>query len=243
VARESPKSVSGLGIASILVGVFGLIIGLLPCFGLVGLIVAGIGLILGLVGLIVSLAGQTEGVSMPIAGTAVSLVGCVISVVWWYISVSNFFGGVREGLQDIVKRAEEQRKEMEKRAEEERKERDRKAREEEAKEARAKANALVVSARELLDAYEVNPVAADEKYKGKWLEVEGEVDAIDKALKMDVTLKDQGRAKPRGIRCEFEDNQRAAVARLKPGDKITVKGKCLGKFTNLGLERCEVVKN
>jgi hypothetical protein len=243
VARESPKSVSGLGIASVLVGVFGLIIGLLPCFGLVGLIVAGIGLILGLVGLIVALAGQTEGVSMPIAGTAVSLAACIVSVVWWYISVSNFFSGLREGVQEMAKHQEEQRKEREKKAEEDRKEREKKAREEEAKEARAKADPVVVSARELLDAYEANPVAADGKYKGKWVEVAGEVDAIDRVPKMNVTLKDQGRAKPGGIKCEFEDNQQDAVARLKPGDKVTIKGQCLGKFTSLGLEKCELVKN
>jgi hypothetical protein len=242
VARESPKSVSGLGIASLIVGFFGLVIAFLPCFSLIGLAIGGLGLILGLVGVIVALAGRTEGVGIPISGAALSLAACVVSIVWWYISVHSFFSGVREGFQDFVKHAEDQRKEMEKRAEEERKERERKAREEEAKEARAKANPVVVNAKDLLDAYEVNPVAADGKYKGKWVEVAGEVDAIDKVVKMDVTLKDEGRMKPRGIRCEFEDNQRDAVAQLKPGDKVTIKGKCLGKFTNLGLEKCELVQ-
>jgi Sec-independent protein translocase protein TatA len=210
--------------------------------GLVGLVIGGIGLILGLVGLIVALAGKTESVAMPISGTALSLVACLVSVVWWYITVHNFFSNVREGVSEFGKKWQEQVKEMEQRAEEERKERERKAKEEEAKEAREKANPLIVSAKELLDAYETNPVAADNKYKGKWLEVAGEVDAIDKVVKIDVTLKDQGRTKPRGLKCEFEDNQQATVAQLKPGDKVTIKGKCLGKFTTVGLEKCEVVK-
>jgi hypothetical protein len=237
VAADSPKSVSGLGIASLSVGVAGLLLAIIPfpCIGIVGLPIGGIGLILGIIGLIVALSGQREGVGLPISGSVVSLLACVAAAISWYISVHTFVSNVKEGVTEFGKRMEEQAKEMQKRAEEERKE-------EERKENQAKANPVIVSAKDLLDAYDTNPVAADGKYKGNWLEVAGEVDKIEKVAKIDVTLKDQGRGKGQGIKCEFEDNQQAAVAQLKPGDKVTIKGKCLGKFTSVGLEKCEVVK-
>jgi hypothetical protein len=233
VAAEGPKSVSGLGIASLVVGIVGLVISLIPCVGLIGLPIAGIGLLLGLVGLIIALAGKTEGAGLPISGIAVSLAGCIVSVVWWYITVHSAVSNVKEGIAEFGKRFEEQRQEME-----------RKAREEEAKEAQARANPVAVSATELLQAYDTNGLAADSRFKGKWLEVRGEVADVARVVTPYVKLKDKGRTKPGSVGCAFEERQEPEIARLKTGDQVTIRGKCDGKSVgeDVRLEKCELVK-
>jgi hypothetical protein len=225
VSAESRTTASVLGIASLVVGFVGLAIGIIPCVGILGLPVAAIGLLLGLVGLVVALAGGREAVGLPSAGSGVSLLGCVVSVVWWYISLHSAVSNTREGIADLGKRLEEQKQQME-----------RQAREQQAKEAQARANPVAVSARDLLDAYEADPAAADRKYRGRWLEVTGEVAVVNVVQSGYFTLTDQGRF----LRCGFTD----AAARLKQGDTVTVKGQCAGKPPggNVQLLQCELVK-
>jgi hypothetical protein len=209
VADAPPKSVSGLGIASLVVGLVALTITWIPCLGFVGIVPAVIGAILGLVGLIVSLAGGKSSASFPIAGILVSGVAIALPFVWVYI--------IGAGIQE----ADRQRKE---------------------EEAKGRANAQSVTVAELLDAYDANAVAADEKYKDKWLIVTGEVDRVEKELgDLSVTLKDKNRAKVGEVQCSFSNDHKDAVAGLKAGDTVKIAGKCGGKFLfNVTLRHCEL---
>jgi len=85
-----------------------------------------------------------------------------------------------------------------------------------------------------------NPVAADEKFKGKILKVTGKISSINKektgrAFTMFDTKYING-----FIFCYYPESQAAVIAKLKPGDYRTVKGKCIGMQVGVVLEDCEV---
>src|SRR5262245_45944239 len=82
------RMVSGLGVASLVLGLVGLVVALMPCVGMVGLSLSILALILGLVGLLVALADRRSGLGFPIAGMTVSVVACVVPFVWVYVLVS-----------------------------------------------------------------------------------------------------------------------------------------------------------
>lgn len=68
---------NGLSIASLVLGILGIVIGC--CSGLIGLIISGVGVVLGVMGYTKS---KTK---LGLAGLIVSIVGCVLSVVSWII--------------------------------------------------------------------------------------------------------------------------------------------------------------
>ena len=99
-------------------------------------------------------------------------------------------------------------------------------------------SAITVSARQLYADYEANGVAADEKYKGKVLQVTGVVNTIDRDImdKIYVTLK--GNQYFGDIQCFFAESHIGTASQLSKGQTITVKGKCDGKLMNVMLKGC-----
>lgn len=83
---------------------------------------------------------------------------------------------------------------------------------------------ISVSATEFIAAYSDNEVAADNKYKDKWLAITGTVESIskDQSDKSYVALSGNGY---RNVRCYLAKNVLDSVATLKKGDIITMKGK------------------
>jgi hypothetical protein len=96
-----------------------------------------------------------------------------------------------------------------------------------------------VTAADLLAQYEANEVAADERYKGKWIEVEGVVDRVGKDIldKPYVTLKGGKKFGIFSVQCY--PTPRSGLGDLKPNHIITIRGRCKGKFGNVLLEDCE----
>src|SRR5947209_5943634 len=85
----------GLGISSLVVGIVGLVISLIPCLGWIGIPVAGVGLVLGAAGLIIAIVRNGHGIAFPISGVSVSLVGLVVAFIWLYLvhrAVTRFPG-------------------------------------------------------------------------------------------------------------------------------------------------------
>jgi hypothetical protein len=115
IVAQARKSVSRLGIVSVLVGLTGLqigfiecllaladeanvlvvmidsIIGLIPCCEFHGLPFACIGLIVGIVALLFALDGKTKGTGMPILGIVVNLAACVVSFGLIYLEWRKFW--------------------------------------------------------------------------------------------------------------------------------------------------------
>lgn len=92
---------------------------------------------------------------------------------------------------------------------------------------------ITVSAEDLYKAYESNEAEADKLYQGKIVIVTGTVGTI--------STPEQGMGRPAIILIDvkqkpivncfgFSADAKDAIARLKSGDKVTVKGKCMGRI-------------
>ena len=104
--------------------------------------------------------------------------------------------------------------------------------------------AYTLSAAQLYSEYEANEVAADQKYEGKILRVQGTVAEIGKDVFFDtppyVTLGVVGGFDwYLGVMCFF--NEENEVAQLSKGDTITVQGRYEGYLLGVSLEGCYIV--
>ena len=91
-------------------------------------------------------------------------------------------------------------------------------------------DAINVSAEDLYKAYESNEADADKLYQGKTLIVSGTVGDTDAPAvgNAAVTLVAN---KSAAIQCfGFAADQKDAIAKLKPGQSVSVKGKCMGRM-------------
>src|SRR5687767_1202940 len=80
--QQQNKSVSGLGIAALVLGILGVLVAWVPFCGIVAIPVAAIGLILGIIAIVMARSSQT-GMGMPIAGTTLSAIAILLQGVWW----------------------------------------------------------------------------------------------------------------------------------------------------------------
>lgn len=101
----SGKSVSGLGIAALVLGIIGTVA---FCVPFVSLPLAGIGLVLGGVGLLVAITGKRHGLAFPIAGVILSIVPFVI----WGVVAAGVVGVGAAGATAAKKAIDEQNAKM-----------------------------------------------------------------------------------------------------------------------------------
>lgn len=101
---------------------------------------------------------------------------------------------------------------------------------------------IAISAGELISAYGENGVSADQKYKGKLLEVTGVVDSIDKDILDEayVTLGTGEDFELISVQCYFDEKDLDSIMSLKKGDVVTIIGKCDGDLINIALLKCQV---
>lgn len=97
-----------------------------------------------------------------------------------------------------------------------------------------------ISAKNLYKEYLENPVAADEKFKGKTLKVTGNVSSIDKGTDERICVLLETDELIGFIFCYFPDSESKDVAKISRGNYKTVKGKCTGKLVGVMLEDCEI---
>ena len=86
---------------------------------------------------------------------------------------------------------------------------------------------LNISATELINAYKENEVKADKIYKGKIVEVNGIVDAIDSGIddKAVVRLSDGDEFSFYNVHCYIDDENQDKACELKKGENVTIIGK------------------
>ena len=110
----------------------------------------------------------------------------------------------------------------------------------------SKKNPIVISPAELVKEYRSNEVAADNRFKNKWIRIEGEVKRVSKhpwdETKMNVELGSGERFDFLEVTCQFDENAANQVAKLKTGDTVTILGRCKGKSFHVELVDCEFVK-
>lgn len=165
-------------------------------------------------------------------------------VIWWIVGgalgavllVVGFcgFGMWRMGnaMQDAIQNAQ---KELE-RAKAER-------------EADRRARTVVVAAADLLREFQDDPAAAEQKYKGKYLELTGVVERTgrDRGNIAFVVLNGGDEKAKVKIECYFDDYlmgvpDPARVRQLDKGQTITVRGEYEGQVSNLQVRECELIK-
>ena len=97
---------------------------------------------------------------------------------------------------------------------------------------------IIVDAATLFSEYEENEVRADERYKGKNLQISGSIDSVGKDIldHMYVTL--NAGKQIFHIQCFFDKSHANTLASLNKGTFVTVVGQCDGKFGNILLKGC-----
>jgi hypothetical protein len=94
--------------------------------------------------------------------------------------------------------------------------------------------AIKVTTDELTEAYAKDAKAADEKYKDKWLLVEGTVSELKPGTSGadSVILEGSGKkdGKPIRIAAAYPADRKGDFTALKKGDKVKFKGECGGEF-------------
>jgi len=106
-----------------------------------------------------------------------------------------------------------------------------------------------VSSIQLFSDYEDNQVAADQKYKGKWIEVNGSILEIGKDMltdepnvKLSSGKNDMGFS---GVTCTFRSEHSSDLAQMSKGQFVTLRGKCDGAViqgVDVQLHYCEIAK-
>lgn len=101
---------------------------------------------------------------------------------------------------------------------------------------------IIVTAPILVTEYEANEIAADEKYKGRKVQVTGVIDSIAKDIidSMYVSLDSGQEFGITNVQCFFDDSEGRYLASLSKGRSLTVTCRCDGKFGNVLLRECEI---
>lgn len=100
---------------------------------------------------------------------------------------------------------------------------------------------VAVTAAQLLSAYAADELSADEQYRGRLLAVSGHVTGLGRELNdaAFVTLDPAGeQTAGMGVQCLFTGARAHSVMRLKKGQRVTLVGRCDGKFGNVMLREC-----
>ncbi len=106
-----------------------------------------------------------------------------------------------------------------------------------------KQQTISIKAEQLMNEYQENEVYADNKYKGKLLNVSGRVKSVGKDVLNTmyvILLPDTEYIYATSVQCFFSDDKNEQLASLKRGQWITVRGKCKGKTFNVLLSNCEL---
>ena len=110
------------------------------------------------------------------------------------------------------------------------------------KEVKSQAPVHKLSAAQLWAEYDANEVAADQKYKGKVIEVSGQVDNIGKDITDAIYVTLSTGEYLANVQCFFSDKHADAAAQLRKGQAITVRGRCDGMLMNVFVKGCVISK-
>lgn len=98
---------------------------------------------------------------------------------------------------------------------------------------------ITVSASQMAKDYESNEIAADEKYKGKMVQITGVVDGVEKDLMDNPFLSLDSGWSGYYLHCYFEDTK--PLVKLKKGQKVTVVGEVKQlSLVFIELKECEL---
>ena len=100
--------------------------------------------------------------------------------------------------------------------------------------------------RSMLDLVESNKIAAEEKYKEKWVKFSGNIsDGSIKEDKFDLLPPRSDMFQMSGAECKLTDEEKSKVIGLRSGQKVTVKGQIKSIsttfVTSFKIEKCQIL--
>ena len=102
------------------------------------------------------------------------------------------------------------------------------------------AEVIKVTAKQLVKDYEENEAAGDAKYKGKALEVSGQLEAIEKGMMDETNLQLQGKDF-KNVLATLKESEEEKALKLKKKSKITLNCISGGEFASLPvLKDCSI---
>jgi hypothetical protein len=198
-----PKTMSVLGLLSLICGILALLISFVPCVGMIAIPGSIIGILMALVGW--GMAGKAnQGKGLPISGLIVNVLSILVMVGWLVFFAANSKSTTQQEVET--------------------------------------ADAIQIPAGQLCREYRTNVVKADEDYKGKVLEVTGQVKLVSKERIGRLTVELGGQTDT--IDCDFGSSNKSELAGIEIGQTVTIRGKCKGvdrKSDYVVLGDCKVV--
>jgi hypothetical protein len=85
-----------------------------------------------------------------------------------------------------------------------------------------------VEAADLVHAYRRNEVAADSQYRGRLLDVTGDVESIRRDMLDQPFVMLHTGPGLQGVQCVFPESRAGTISELHPGDHVTIRGRCGG---------------
>ncbi len=101
--------------------------------------------------------------------------------------------------------------------------------------------ALMVSAEEMAQQFELNEASANKQYLGKIILVKGIVS--DMSNLQDSTLNLVIGNGLHNISCQMDKRHQQLVHQIQNGDQVAVRGICVGYLMDVQLNRCVLIKN
>jgi hypothetical protein len=97
---------------------------------------------------------------------------------------------------------------------------------------------FTLSAIDLVQAFNENEEAANQKFLNKVIVVSGTI--ADIKTDSNPTLQLEGTDLLSGVTCSFYEDEVAKLKTLKAGDQVILKGKCTGKLMDVVLNNCRI---
>jgi hypothetical protein len=226
--KETPLP-SVPGILALVCGLMGLALAF-TC-GAIGIVPAVIGLGIGIVGLLMAQKSRgRQSLVLPISGSAVSLVATIVSLVFlvsFFRTVKEIQKDFKEGMEQAAKAEAERKTELAKAPQQVK---------------NATPDSVVrVNAAQFYQLWDDDEDQFDRLYKNKVVEVTGTVDELNFQGDTYTVMLKAG-ADGETVDCQFakDPGVRERLAQLRPGQAVTIRGKCLGGFADL--EACILVE-
>jgi tRNA_anti-like len=234
--KRRPTETSTVGAIGLAIGAIGLLVSFMPCFASISLIPAGIGLIVGFIGLYLAQRSDgRQGYGVPITAMAISFAAVLVAVGWLVVG--------KEFRKEMTKRLDREDREIQaEMAKEEARHKAEVAQASKDVQAASPDAVIRVTAAQFYQAYDNDSDRADRFYKNKVIEVTGVVHEVDFQGEVYTVHLKAGREEHETVDCNFAKNpeMRERLAQLRPGQTVTIRGKCLGDGSDL--EACILVE-
>jgi len=101
---------------------------------------------------------------------------------------------------------------------------------------------VTISADSLYAQYANDEKGCDGKYLGKVVQVSGKLSEIQHSGQSEIWILSTGTGNAGGINCQLFPGEKLPDPHPKPGDNVTVKGRCSGFLMDVNLSDCIVLK-